>query len=126
VRQVYRHWRPTPLFRAAVWNADTGPIYYKYEGVSPAGSHHQHGGQQAYYNKQGIRGWSPRRSRAMGIVAVWPAPFWAGGKVYMVRISYDRSPIAGPDETYGAVTPSPSPETSAGRTILAQNRTRRR
>jgi tryptophan synthase beta chain len=130
VRQVYRHWRPTPLFRARRLEQalDTpARIYYKYEGVSPAGSHKPNTAvAQVYYNKQaGIRRLVTETGAGQwgSSLAMACAFFGLDCKVYMVRISYDQKPYRRAlMEAYGAqVTPSPSPETSAGRAILAQN-----
>lgn len=130
VRRVYRHWRPTPLFRARRLEQmlDTpARIYYKYEGVSPAGSHKPNTAvAQVYYNKQaGVRRLVTETGAGQwgSSLAMACAFFGLDCKVYMVRISYDQKPYRRAlMEAYGAqVTPSPSPETSAGRTILAQN-----
>ena len=130
VRQVYRHWRPTPLFRARRLEQalDTpARIYYKYEGVSPAGSHKPNTAvAQAYYNKQaGIRRLVTETGAGQwgSSLAMACAFFGLDCKVYMVRISYDQKPYRRAlMEAYGAqVTPSPSSETSAGRSILAQS-----
>src|SRR3984885_9763684 len=117
VREVYRQWRPSPLFRARRLEKalDTpARIYYKYEGVSPAGSHKPNTAvAQAYYNKKegtkrlvtetGTGQW--RSSLAMAC-----AFFGLECKVYMVRVSYDQKPYRrGLMETFGAsVTASPS------------------
>jgi tryptophan synthase beta chain len=130
VRQVYRQWRPTPLFRARRLEQalDTpARIYYKYEGVSPAGSHKPNTAvAQVHYNKQaGIRRLITETGAGQwgSALAMACAFFGLECQVYMVRISYDQKPYRRAlMETYGAhVTPSPSPETSAGRAILAQN-----
>lgn len=130
VRRVYRHWRPTPLFRARrlEQTLDTpARIYYKYEGVSPAGSHKPNTAvAQVYYNKQaGIRRLVTETGAGQwgSSLAMACAFFGLDCKVYMVRISYDQKPYRRAlMEAYGAqVTPSPSPETSAGRATLAQN-----
>jgi len=131
VRRVYCHWRPTPLFRARrlEQTLDTpARIYYKYEGVSPAGSHKPNTAvAQAYYNKRaGIQRLVTETGAGQwgSSLAMACAFFGLDCKVYMVRISYDQKPYRRAlMEAYGAqVTPSPSPETSAGRSILAQNR----
>jgi len=131
VRRVYCHWRPTPLFRARrlEQTLDTpARIYYKYEGVSPAGSHKPNTAvAQVYYNKQaGIRRLVTETGAGQwgSALAMACAFFGLDCKVYMVRISYDQKPYRRAlMEAYGAqVTPSPSPETSAGRAILAQIR----
>ena len=129
VRQVYAQWRPAPLFRARRLEKalDTpAKIYYKYEGVSPAGSHKPNTAvPQAYYNK--IEG-TKRLSTETGAgqwgssLAMACAFFGLECKVYMVRVSYDQKPYRRAlMEAYGAsVTSSPSIETESGRAILAE------
>jgi len=128
VRDVYRQWRPAPLYRARRLEKtlDTpARIYYKYEGVSPAGSHKPNTAvPQAFYNKQegtkllvtetGAGQWGSSLSMAS-------AMFGLECKVYMVRVSYNQKPYRrGLMEAYGAtVTASPSVETNSGRAILA-------
>ncbi|WP_213805260.1 TrpB-like pyridoxal phosphate-dependent enzyme [Granulicella sp. dw_53] len=130
VRQVYARWRPSPLFRARRLERalDTpARIYYKYEGVSPAGSHKPNTAvAQAYYNKKegtkrlvtetGAGQWGSSLAMACAF-------FGLECKVYMVRVSYDQKPYRrGLMETFGAsVTASPSDETESGRAILAQS-----
>ena len=128
VRQVYAQWRPAPLYRARRLEKalDTpARIYYKYEGVSPAGSHKPNTAvAQAYYNK--IEG-TKRLSTETGAgqwgssLAMACAFFGLECKVYMVRVSYDQKPYRRAlMEAYGAsVTASPSVETESGRAILA-------
>jgi tryptophan synthase beta chain len=130
VREVYKLWRPTPLYRALRLERALGTpahIYYKYEGVSPAGSHKPNTAvPQAYYNKQeGVR----RLTTETGAGQWGSALAFAAGifglelKVYMVRISYDQKPYRrSMIQTWGgAVVPSPSPDTNAGRAVLAQD-----
>ncbi|MGQ9815556.1 MAG: TrpB-like pyridoxal phosphate-dependent enzyme, partial [Candidatus Roseilinea sp.] len=130
VRDVYKLWRPTPLFRAhRLEKALQTParIYYKYEGVSPAGSHKPNTAvAQAFYNKEagtkriatetGAGQWGSALSLACKM-------FGIECKVYMVRVSYDQKPYRRYlMETWGAtVVPSPSPDTNVGRTTLAQD-----
>ena len=127
VRDVYRSWRPSPLYRArGLEKALDTParIYYKYEGVSPAGSHKPNTSvAQAYYNKEaGI----PRIATETGAGQWGSALAYAGSlfdleiKVYMVRVSYDQKPYRrAMMEVYGATCiASPSDETDAGRAIL--------
>jgi tryptophan synthase beta chain len=128
VRQVYAQWRPSPLFRARRLEKalDTpAHIYYKNEGVSPAGSHKPNTAvPQAYYNK--IDG-TKRLSTETGAgqwgssLAMACAFFGMECKVYMVRVSYDQKPYRRAlMEAFGAsVTASPSIETETGRVILA-------
>jgi tryptophan synthase beta chain len=127
---VYRQWRPTPLFRARRLEKalDTpAKIYYKYEGVSPAGSHKPNTAvPQAYYNKmEGVKRLSTETGAGQwgSALAMACAFFGLECKVYMVRVSYDQKPYRRAlIEAFGAqISPSPSNETNAGRTILAQN-----
>jgi len=130
VRQVYAQWRPSPLFRARrLEHALDTParIYYKYEGVSPAGSHKPNTAvPQAYYNQQaGTRRLATETGAGQwgSSLAMACAFFGLECKVYMVRVSYDQKPYRrGLMEVFGAsVTASPSSETECGRAILAQN-----
>ena len=130
VREVYRLWRPSPLYRAhRLEKALQTPakIYYKYEGVSPAGSHKPNTAvAQVFYNKlegtrriateTGAGQWGSALSLACQL-------FDIECKVYMVRISYDQKPYRrNMMETWGAkVVASPSPDTNAGRAMLAQD-----
>src|SRR6201987_3752919 len=130
VRQVYGQWRPTPLFRARRLEKalDTpARIYYKYEGVSPAGSHKPNTAvAQAYYNK--IEG-TKRLATETGAgqwgssLAMACAFFGLECKVYMVRVSYSQKPYRRAlMEAFGAsVTASPSSETSSGRAIIPEH-----
>ena len=128
VRDIYRMWRPTTLFRARRLEKllDTpAKIFYKYEGVSPAGSHKPNTAvAQAYYNKQeGIK----RIVTETGAGQWGSALSFAGAmfgieiKVFMVRISYDQKPYRRimMEAWGGKCVSSPSMETSAGRTMLA-------
>jgi tryptophan synthase beta chain len=130
VRSVYRQWRPTPLFRARRLEAalDTpARIYYKYEGVSPAGSHKPNTAvAQAYYNKQeGVTRLTTETGAGQwgSALAYAGAVFGLDVEVYMVKISYDQKPYRrGLMQTYGArVIPSPSLETNSGRAILEES-----
>jgi tryptophan synthase beta chain len=128
VQQVYRLWRPTPLYRARrLEQALQTParIFYKYEGVSPAGSHKPNTAvPQAYFNKQegvkrittetGAGQWGSALAFACNL-------FGIECKVYMVRVSYEQKPYRRSlMEVWGAtVVPSPSPDTEAGRRIRA-------
>jgi tryptophan synthase beta chain len=130
VQRIYRIYRPTPLIRALNLERvlDTpAEIYYKYEGVSPAGSHKPNTAiPQAYYNKQagikrlttetGAGQWGSALSFACGL-------FGLECKVYMVRVSYDQKPYRrSMIRTWGAeVVASPSKDTNAGRNVLAQH-----
>ncbi|HIC88660.1 MAG TPA: TrpB-like pyridoxal phosphate-dependent enzyme [Anaerolineae bacterium] len=130
VREIYRLWRPTPLIRALRLEKalDTpAKIYYKYEGVSPPGSHKPNTAvAQAFYNKaEGIA----RITTETGAGQWGSALAFAGNlfdidiHVYMVKVSYQQKPYRRSlMQTWGArVTPSPSEETNAGRSILAQD-----
>ncbi|MGD0485558.1 MAG: TrpB-like pyridoxal phosphate-dependent enzyme [Syntrophorhabdales bacterium] len=123
-------WRPTPLYRAHRLEQflDTpAHIYYKHEGVSPAGSHKPNTAiPQAYYNKifgikrltteTGAGQWGSALSFACN-------QFGLELKVYMVRVSYNQKPYRRMlMETWGAkCVPSPSPDTAAGRGFLEQD-----
>jgi tryptophan synthase beta chain len=130
VREIYRLWRPTPLYRARRLEQKLGTkarIFYKYEGVSPAGSHKPNTAvAQAFYNKQqGVA----KLTTETGAGQWGSALAFAGGvfglevKIYMVRVSYDQKPYRRAlMETYGAkCVPSPSEETASGRAILAEH-----
>lgn len=128
VRQVYAQWRPSPLFRARRLEQalDTpAKIYYKYEGVSPAGSHKPNTAvAQAYYNKmEGTKRLVTETGAGQwgSSLAMACAFFGLECKVYMVRVSYNQKPYRRAlMEAFGAsVTASPSDETECGRTILA-------
>jgi tryptophan synthase beta chain len=128
VREAYTLYRPSPLYRAhRLEKALDTPahIYYKYEGVSPAGSHKPNTAlAQAFYNKE--QG-TTRIATETGAGQWGSAMAFAGAyfglevKVYMVRASYDQKPYRRIlMETYGAeVVPSPSPTTNYGRAVLA-------
>lgn len=129
VREIYKIWRPTPLFRATGLEKmlDTpAKIYYKYEGVSPSGSHKPNTAvPQAYYNKQeGVKSITTETGAGQWGTALAFAcsQFDMNCEVYMVRISYDQKPYRKiMMNTFGAdVYPSPSERTEAGRKILAK------
>ena len=129
VRQVYKQWRCTPLYRARRWEKmlDTpARIYYKYEGVSPAGSHKPNTAvAQAFYNKEaGVKRIATETGAGQwgSSLAFAGALFGLEIDVYMVRVSYNQKPYRRAlMEAYGArCVASPSPETAAGRAILAQ------
>jgi tryptophan synthase beta chain len=130
VRDVYRLWRPTPLFRARrLENALQTPahIYYKYEGTSPAGSHKPNTAvAQAYYNKaEGIRRLTTETGAGQwgSALAFACALFGLECTVYMVAASYHQKPYRrSMIQTYGAeVLPSPSQRTQSGRKVHEQN-----
>ncbi len=130
VQEIYRLWRPTPLHRALRLEKalDTpAKIFYKYEGVSPAGSHKLNTAvAQAYYNKKaGIK----RLATETG-AGQWGSALSMGCnfmglecKVYMVKVSYNQKPYRRIlMEVFGAkVVPSPSQETQVGRKILTED-----
>ena len=127
VIDVYRLWRPAPLFRATRLERalDTPPrIYFKYEGGSPAGSHKPNTAvPQAYYNKEaGIRRIATETGAGQWGSAMAMACSFFGLEctVYMVRASYDQKPYRRVFmETFGAnVLASPSETTNAGRGVL--------
>jgi tryptophan synthase beta chain len=129
VRDVYRQWRPTPLYRARrLERALRTPakIYYKYEGVSPTGSHKPNTAvPQAFYNKDaGVARLVTETGAGQwgSSLALAGAFFGLGVDVYMVRVSYDQKPYRRAlMESYGArCVPSPSTETASGRAILAR------
>jgi tryptophan synthase beta chain len=127
ILEIYSMWRPSPLYRAKRLEKmlDTpARIYFKNEGVSPAGSHKPNTAvPQAWYNKQfgikhlttetGAGQWGSALSFACSLVGL-------DVKVYMVRISFDQKPFRRlMMETWGGnCIPSPSSETNAGRAIL--------
>jgi tryptophan synthase beta chain len=130
VRAVYRQWRPSPLFRARRLEAalqTPAKIYYKYEGVSPAGSHKPNTAvAQAFYNKEaGVRRLVTETGAGQwgSALAFAGALFGIEVEVFMVRVSFDQKPYRRAlMETFGArCVASPSAETNTGRTILAQN-----
>ena len=128
VLDVYRLWRPTPLYRARRLEDALGTrsrIFYKYEGVSPAGSHKPNTAvAQAFYNKAegrsrlstetGAGQWGSALALACGL-------FDLECKVYMVRVSYEQKPFRRSlMDAWGAtVVPSPSEDTQSGRAIRA-------
>jgi tryptophan synthase beta chain len=129
VRDAYRLYRPSPLYRAHRLEAvlDTpAHIYYKYEGVSPAGSHKPNTAlAQAFYNKEaGVKRLATETGAGQwgSALAFAGSVFGLDVKVYMVRASYDQKPYRRIlMETYGAeVVASPSPTTNYGRKVLTE------
>jgi tryptophan synthase beta chain len=127
VRDIYRMWRPSPLFRARRLEKllDTpAKIFYKYEGVSPAGSHKPNTAvAQAYYNKEaGIKRLSTETGAGQwgSSLAFAGSLFGLEVEVFMVKISYQQKPYRRAlMETYGATcVASPSTLTASGRAIL--------
>lgn len=129
VREIYKQWRPSPLYRARRLEKvlDTpAKIYYKYEGVSPAGSHKPNTAvAQAFYNREtGIRKISTETGAGQwgSALAFAGALFGIEVQVFMVKVSYQQKPYRRAlMETYGArCIASPSMETNVGRAILAK------
>ena len=127
VREIYRLWRPSPLYRAhGLERLIGGParIYYKYEGVSPVGSHKPNTAvPQAYYNaKSGVRMLATETGAGQwgSALAFACSLFGLECEVYMVRASFDQKPYRKAlIETFGAtIYPSPSDQTQAGRGVL--------
>ncbi len=127
VRDIYRLWRPTPLLRARRLEKalDTpARIFYKYEGVSPAGSHKPNTAvAQAYYNKQdGVKRLATETGAGQwgSALALACSFFQLECKVYMVKVSYQQKPYRRSlMEAWGAsVVPSPSNDTVYGRSLL--------
>ena len=129
VQDVYKLWRPAPLFRAHRLEKALGTpakIFYKYEGVSPAGSHKPNTAiPQAFYNAQaGVK----RLTTETGAGQWGTSISFAGNlfgldvTVFQVRVSYDQKPYRrAVMETYGAkCIASPSQETEYGRQVLAE------
>jgi tryptophan synthase beta chain len=127
VREIYRLWRPTPLYRAfRLERALDTParIYYKYEGLSPTGSHKANTAvAQAYFNKLvGTRRLTTETGAGQwgSALAMAANMFGLNVRVYMVRVSWEQKPSRRTlMETWGAeIIPSPSSETNCGRTLL--------
>jgi tryptophan synthase beta chain len=127
VRDVYQLWRPTPLYRARRLEASLGTparIYYKYEGVSPAGSHKPNTAvPQAFYNaEEGVRRLTKETGAGQwgSALAFACSQFGLACEVWMVAASYLQKPYRSSlMRTWGAtVHPSPSDLTAAGRAVL--------
>ncbi len=130
VREIYRLWRPSPLVRARRLEQilDTpAKIYFKYEGVSPAGSHKPNTSvPQAFYNKQeGVKRLTTETGAGQwgSSLAFAGSLFGLEVEVFMVKISYGQKPYRRAlMETYGATCiASPSTMTESGRAILAKH-----
>ena len=130
VREVYRLWRPAPLIRARRLEKalDTpARIYFKYEGVSPAGSHKPNTAvPQAFYNQQeGVKRLSTETGAGQwgSSLAFAGSLFGLEVEVFMVKISYNQKPYRRAlMETYGArCVASPSTLTNAGRAVLERD-----
>jgi tryptophan synthase beta chain len=123
-------WRPSPLYRATEFEKLLDcpvKIYYKNEGVSPAGSHKPNTAiPQAYYNKEfGIKKLTTETGAGQwgSALSMSCAMFGLECKVYMVRVSFDQKPFRKTMMQVwgGTCVPSPSPETEFGRKILAEH-----
>jgi tryptophan synthase beta chain len=130
VLEMYSLWRPTPLYRAHRLEQAVGSrsrIFYKYEGVSPPGSHKPNTAvAQAFYNKKegrtrlatetGAGQWGSALAFACKLIGL-------ECKVYMVRVSYEQKPSRrSMIQAWGAtIVPSPSEDTQSGRAILAEH-----
>ena len=130
VREILTVWRPSPLIRATFLEKalDTpAKIYYKYEGVSPSGSHKPNTAvAQAYYNKQeGVKRIATETGAGQwgSSLAFACQLFQIECKVYMVKVSYSQKPYRRSMMQVwgGSVVPSPSPDTNAGRAILEKD-----
>jgi tryptophan synthase beta chain len=129
VRDVYRQWRPTPLHRARRLERTLqtpARIYYKWEGVSPAGSHKPNSAvPQAYFNREaGVKNLVTETGAGQwgSSLAYAGAIFGLEVTIFMVRVSFHQKPYRRAlMETWGATcVASPSDLTAAGRAILAQ------
>jgi tryptophan synthase beta chain len=130
VRDVYRIWRPTPLYRALRLERKLktpARIYYKWEGVSPPGSHKPNTAvAQAYYNmKEGVTRLATETGAGQwgSALAFGTMLFGLKCTIYMVRVSYEQKPYRRIlMETWGAeCIPSPSNRTEYGRRVLEQD-----
>jgi tryptophan synthase beta chain len=130
VREIYKLWRPSPLYRAHHLEAalkTPAKIFYKYEGVSPAGSHKPNTAiPQAYYNmKEGIKRLATETGAGQWGSALSLACNYFDLKctVYMVKISYQQKPYRKSLMQLwgGEVIPSPSNKTNSGRQILSKH-----
>ena len=130
VQEIYKLWRPSPLYRATRLEKllDTpAKIYYKYEGVSPAGSHKPNTSvPQAYYNKQeGVKRLTTETGAGQWGTALAMACNFFGLEclIYMVKVSYEQKPYRRSlMQVYGGqVLASPSNTTHFGRQVLAEH-----
>ena len=130
VREVYRLWRPTPLIRASRLEAALGTpaeIWFKWEGVSPAGSHKPNSAvPQAFYNaREGIKRLTTETGAGQwgSSLSFACAQFGLQCHIYMVRVSYNQKPYRASmmRACGGTVHPSPSDRTESGRRILAED-----
>ena len=128
IQDIWSIWRPSPLIRANFLEEKLktrAKIFYKYEGVSPSGSHKTNSAvAQAYYNKrEGVKRLATETGAGQwgSALAFATHKFGMECKVYMVRVSFDQKPYRkSMMNTYGAtIVPSPSPDTPTGQRILA-------
>jgi len=127
IREMYKTWRPTPLIRATNLEKALGTpakIFYKYEGVSPVGSHKPNTAiAQAYYNKiEGTKQIVTETGAGQwgSALAYACSQFGIDSKIFMVSASYDQKPYRKSmmQAWGGTVTSSPSTETESGKKIL--------
>jgi|BEDMetMinimDraft_2_1075160.scaffolds.fasta_scaffold00019_38 pyridoxal-phosphate dependent TrpB-like enzyme len=130
VREIYRLWRPTPLYRAyrlERYLNTPARIYFKYEGISPPGSHKPNTAvAQAYYNmKEGVKTLTTETGAGQwgSALAFACNLFGLNARIYMVRSSYDQKPYRKTlMQLWNAeVIPSPSSKTKFGRSLLEQD-----
>ncbi len=130
VQEGLKMWRPSPLIRATGLEAalkTPAKIYFKYEGVSPAGSHKPNTAiPQAYYNKlEGVKRLSTETGAGQwgSSLALAGQMFGLEVKVYMVKVSFTQKPYRrSMMQSWGAeIVPSPSSDTSFGRAILEKD-----
>ena len=129
VREVLSLWRPSPLIRASRWEKALGlpanvKIFYKYEGVSPSGSHKTNTAvPQAFYNKEAG---TKKITTETGAGQWGSALAWSGVQfdipieVYQVKVSYEQKPYrkAFIESCGASIHPSPSPKTAFGAKVL--------
>ncbi|MBU2650721.1 MAG: TrpB-like pyridoxal phosphate-dependent enzyme [Bacteroidetes bacterium] len=130
ILDIYRIWRPSPLIRAMRFEKELNSpcrIYFKYEGISPSGSHKTNTAvAQAYYNaREGVKKMTTETGAGQWGSALSFAcrQFGIDLKVFMVKVSYEQKPYRrSMMHTWGAeVIPSPSMETESGRKILTEH-----
>lgn len=130
IREIYKLWRPTPLYRAYKlenYLKTPAKIYFKYEGISPPGSHKPNTAvAQAYYNlREGVKTLTTETGAGQwgSALAFACNLFGINARVYMVRSSYDQKPYRRIlMQLWGAeVLPSPSSKTKFGKSILEKD-----
>lgn len=129
IQEIWSIWRPSPLVRAGFLEKALGTkakIFFKYEGVSPSGSHKTNSAvAQAYYNKrEGVKRLATETGAGQwgSALAFATHKFGLECMVYMVKVSFEQKPYRkSMMNTYGAsIVPSPSPLTETGRSIIAK------